>query len=211
MPGPATVPVVRVARAVERRWGIRRIVMSTYQGASGAGHAGIEELQDGSRTVLQDPQATVVSSEFSPALAFNVLPGIGEVLEDGSTRQEREVADEVRKVLGLSGVEVTATCVRVPVVSGQGAAVWTQCRSAVNRAELVSLLGALPGVTVHHERGGPTPAALDDPDRLHVGRVRVSATDPHSFWLWLATDNLRVGGALDAVQIVEELLARGAL
>ncbi|MFI1282489.1 aspartate-semialdehyde dehydrogenase [Streptomyces sp. NPDC020858] len=211
VPGAATVPVVRVVRDVERRWGIRRIVVSTYQGASGAGHAGIEELQDGSRTVLQDPQATVPSAEFSPALAFNVLPGIGDLLEDGSTRQERELADEVRKVLGLPGIEVTATCARVPMVSGHGAAVWVQCRAAVDRAELVALLRALPEVTVHDGGGGPTPAALGDPDRLHVGRIRVSATAPDGFWLWLATDNLRVGGALDAVRIVEELLARGAL
>ncbi|MCX5272831.1 aspartate-semialdehyde dehydrogenase [Streptomyces virginiae] len=210
MPGAATVPVVRVLRDVERRWGIRRVVVSTYQGASGAGHGGIEELQDGSRTVLQDPQATVPSTQFSPPLAFNVLPGIGEVLADGSTRQEREMADEVRKVLGLPGIEVTATCVRVPMVSGQGAAVWTQCRSAVDRTELVALLRALPEVVVH-DPGGPTPAALDDPDRLHVGRIRVSTTAPDGFWVWLATDNLRVGGALDAVRIVEELLARGAV
>lgn len=211
MPGAATVPVVRVLRDVERRWGIRRIVVSTYQGASGAGHGGIEELQDGSRTVLQDPQATVPSTQFSPPLAFNVLPGIGEVLADGSTRQEREMADEVRKVLGLPGIEVTATCVRVPMVSGLGAAVWTQCRSAVDRTELLALLRALPEVVVHDGGGGPTPAALDDPDRLHVGRIRVSTTAPDGFWVWLATDNLRVGGALDAVRTVEELLARGVL
>ncbi|MEV7510481.1 aspartate-semialdehyde dehydrogenase [Streptomyces sp. NPDC089922] len=211
VPGAATVPLVRVAGDVERRWGIRRIVVSTYQGASGAGHAGIEELQDGSRTVLQDPQATVPTAEFTPALAFNVLPGIGDPLEDGSTRQERQLVDEVRKVLGLPGLEVAATCARVPVVSGHGASVWVQCRAAVDRRELVARLRALPEVTVHDGGGGPTQAALGDPDRLHVGRIRVPATAPDGFLLWLATDNLRVGGALDSVRIVEELLARGTL
>ncbi|MEU9994309.1 aspartate-semialdehyde dehydrogenase [Streptomyces sp. NPDC050848] len=211
VPGAATVPVVRVVRDVERRWGVRRIVVSTYQGASDAGHAGIEELQDGSRTVLQDPQATPVSAVFSPPLAFNVLPGIGDTLEDGSTRQERELTEEIRKVLGLPGLDVTATCVRVPVVGGQGAAVWVECRTAVDRTELVALLRALPGVTVHDSPGAPTPADLGDPDRVHVGRIRVAATASDGFWLWLATDNLRVGGALDAVRIVEELLARGTL
>ncbi|MGW6567245.1 aspartate-semialdehyde dehydrogenase [Streptomyces sp. NPDC054975] len=211
VPGAATVPVVRVVRDVERRWGIRRIVVSTYQGASDAGHAGIEELQDGARTVLQDPQATPVSAVFSPPLAFNVLPGIGDALEDGSTRQERELTEEIRKVLGLPGLDVTATCVRVPVVGGQGVAVWVECRAAVDRTELLALLRALPEVTVHDSPGAPTPADLGDPDRVHVGRVRVAADASDGFWLWLATDNLRVGGALDAVRIVEELLARGTL
>ncbi|MEU9701166.1 aspartate-semialdehyde dehydrogenase [Streptomyces sp. NPDC047981] len=211
VPGAAAVPVVRVVRDVERRWGLRRIVVSTYQGASDAGHPGIEELQDGSRTVLQDPQASPVSAVFSPPLAFNVLPGIGEPLEDGSTRRERELAEEIRRVLRLPGLDVTATCVRVPVVGGQGASVWVECRSAVDRAELVALLRALPGVTVHDHPGSPTPADLGDPDRVHVGRIRVTGAASDGFWLWLATDNLRVGGALDAVRIVEELLAHGAL
>lgn len=210
MPGAATVPVVRVLRDVERRWGIRRIVVSTYQGASGAGHSGIEELQDGSRTVLQDPQATVPSTRFSPPLAFNVLPGIGEVLEDGSTLQEREVADEVRKVLGAAGHRGHGDLRAGP--DGQrarrGGVDTVPFRGGPHRTG-----GAAPGTAGGRgprprrsdpggaERPGPAPRGAD-PGLHHR---------PDGFWVWLATDNLRVGGALDAVRIVEELLARGAL
>ncbi|MFD5099102.1 aspartate-semialdehyde dehydrogenase [Streptomyces albidochromogenes] len=213
-PNSVTIPLVRVVRDVERRWGVRQIVVSTYQAASGSGHSGIEELQEASRLALQDPQAEMPAKEFTPALAFNVVPQIGQVLASGSTLQEHKLLQESRKILNLPGLDVTATCVRVPVVNGHSAAVWVECLSPVDRAELSALLGGLPDVTVHDDgmHGDVlTPATLGDPNHIHVGRIRVSSTNPNSFLLWLVTDNLRVGSALNALQIMEELVAKGHL
>lgn len=213
-PDAATVPLVRVVQRVAGCWPIRRVVVSTYQPASGAGHSGIEELQEGSRISLQDPQAAVPAEAFTPALAFNVLPSTDRALDDdGFTGQERGMLQESRRVLRLPDLDLTATCVRVPVVNGHCAAVWVDCRAPVDRSELVALLRSLPGVTVHDGAAddAPTPVTLGDPDRIHVGRIRVSPTDPTGFWLWLATDNLRGGAALTALQVLEELTTRGTL
>lgn len=219
VPGAATVTLVRILCRVAHRWTICRIVVSTYQPASDAGHSGIEELQEGTRALLQDPQAPVPAETFSPALAFDVLPGTDDgegtrdVPDDGFTDQERGLLHESRRVLGLPRLDLTATCVRVPVVNGHCAAVWVDCSSAVDRAELLTVLRTAPGVAVHDgaPRFAPTPAKLVDPDRVHVGRIRVSPTDPTGFWMWLVTDNLRGGAALNALQVLEELTARGTL
>ncbi|MFJ6798066.1 aspartate-semialdehyde dehydrogenase [Streptomyces sp. NPDC091268] len=211
-PNCSTIPLVRLLQGVERRWGVRRVVVSTYQAASGLGHSGIEELQEATALALQDPDAEPLSKQFTPSLAFNVLPAIDEVLGSGFTREEEKLLHESRKILDLPELEVTATCVRVPVVNGHAESVWVECAAEVDRAELVEVLAALPEVTVHDATlpgAFPTPAGLEDPDRVHVGRVRVSQSDPRGFWLWLVADNLRVGAALNAVQIAEELVARG--
>ncbi|MFE9368526.1 aspartate-semialdehyde dehydrogenase [Streptomyces sp. NPDC006711] len=213
-PSAVTIPLVRVVRDVERRWGVRQMVVSTYQAASGCGHSGIEELQEASRLALQDPQAEIPAKEFTPALAFNVVPRIGQVLDGGSTLQEHKLLQESRKILDLPGLDVSATCVRVPVVNGHSAALWVECLEPVERGELSALLGSLADVTVHDDgmHGDvPTPTTLGDPNHIHVGRIRVSPTNPKSFLLWLVTDNLRVGAALNALQIMEELVARGHL
>ncbi|WP_331741908.1 aspartate-semialdehyde dehydrogenase [Streptomyces sp. NBC_01006] len=212
-PNCSTIPLVRLLDAVGRRWGLRRVVVSTYQAASGLGHSGIEELQEASALALQDPGAEPLSKRFTPSLAFNVLPQIDEVLESGFTREEEKLLHESRRILGQPGLDVTATCVRVPVVNGHSESVWVECAGEVERGELVALLGALPEVSVYDgpQALPPVPAALEDPDRVHVGRIRVSPNDPRGFWLWLVADNLRVGAALNAVQIAEQLLARGTL
>ncbi|MFJ9622283.1 aspartate-semialdehyde dehydrogenase [Streptomyces sp. NPDC101181] len=210
-PNSVTIPLVRVVRDVERRWGVRQVSLSTYQAASGSGHSGIEELQEASRLALQDPQAPMPAEAFSPALAFNVVPRIGQVLADGFTLQEHKLLQESRKILDLPGLDVTATCVRVPVVNGHSAALWVECLRPVDRTELCKLLGSLPEVTVHDDgldEDALTPATLGDPNHLHLGRIRISPGNPNTFLLWLVTDNLRVGAALNAFQIMEELIAR---
>ncbi|MFF0433773.1 aspartate-semialdehyde dehydrogenase [Streptomyces sp. NPDC004327] len=210
-PGAATAALARVLAPVTRRWAVLRVVVSTYQPASEAGHPGIEELQEGTRARLQDPQTALPAEAFSPPLAFDVLTG-GAEADDGFTEQERGLRHETRRVLGLPGLDLTATCVRVPVVNGQCAAVWVECAAAVDRGELVAALRSAPGVTVHDAGcATPTPATLDDPDQVHVGRIRLSPADPTGFWLWLVADNLRGGAALNAVQVLGELTARGTL
>lgn len=213
-PNCSTIPLVRTLLPVQRRWGVRQVVVSTYQAASGQGHQGIEELLEGSEVALRDPDADLPSERFRPALAFNVVPSIDRLLEGGFTLEEQKMLQESRKILGLPHLDLTATCVRVPVVNSHSEAVWVEAGAPVDREELVALLAALPEVTVHdreHPGGFPTPLTAGHPDHVHVGRIRVAPHNPRGFWMWLVSDNLRVGAALNAVQIAEYALTRGFL
>ncbi|MEU1621713.1 aspartate-semialdehyde dehydrogenase [Streptomyces sp. NPDC005722] len=213
-PNCSTIPLVRALLPVQRRWGVRQVVVSTYQAASGQGHQGIEELLEGSEVALRDPDADLPSERFRPALAFNVVPSIDRLLDDGFTLEEQKMLQESRKILGLPHLDLTATCVRVPVVNSHSEAVWVEAGAPVDRGELVALLARLPEVTVHdreHPGGFPTPLTAGHPDHVHIGRIRVAPHNPRGFWMWLVSDNLRVGAALNAVQIAEYALGRGFL
>ncbi|MFF4186685.1 aspartate-semialdehyde dehydrogenase [Streptomyces sp. NPDC001691] len=213
-PNCSTIPLVRLLRPIADRWGIRRVVVSTYQAASGRGHSGIAELAEGSRIILEDPQAPVPAEEFSPGLAFNVIPFIDELLDTGFTLEELKMLRESRKILDIPHLDVTTTCVRVPVVNGHSEAVWIECDSDVDRAELIAALVALPEVVVHDRDvvgAFPTPRTAGAADHVHVGRIRVTPHDPRGLWLWVVADNLRIGAALNAIQIAEALNDRGVL
>ncbi|MGW7413551.1 aspartate-semialdehyde dehydrogenase [Streptomyces sp. NPDC054863] len=213
-PNCSTIPLVRLLRPVEERWGIRQVVVSTYQAASGRGHSGIAELREASRILLADPGARPPAEQFSPALAFDVVPFIDELLDTGFTLEEQKMLQESRKILGLPHLDLTTTCVRVPVVNGHAEAAWIECDDVVDRDELVRLLAAQPEVTVHDkDRPGafPTPRTAGTPNHVHVGRIRVAPHNPRGFWLWVVADNLRIGAALNALQIAEELVGRRTL
>ncbi|MEU2717343.1 aspartate-semialdehyde dehydrogenase [Streptomyces sp. NPDC007205] len=213
-PNCSTIPLVRLLKGIEERWGVRQAVVSTYQAASGLGHPGVEELRESSRAALENPDEPYPAKEFTPSLAFNVIPKIDRFLDTGFTLEEQKMLQESRKILGIPHLDVTTTCVRVPVVTGHSETVWIEAQGVVDRAELVEVLAALPEVTVHDRespREFPTPTTIDDPNRVHVGRVRVNPNNPRAFWLWLVADNLTIGAALNAIQIAEELIARGTL
>ncbi|MER5291808.1 aspartate-semialdehyde dehydrogenase [Streptomyces pharetrae] len=213
-PNCSTIPLVRLLTAVQERWGIRQVVVSTYQAASGQGEHGITELREGSELALRDPGAELPAERFTAPLAFNVVPFIDKLLDSGFTLEEQKMLQESRKILGLPHLDVTTTCVRVPVVNCHSEAVWVEAAAPVDREELVARLAALPEVTVHdRDVPGrfPTPLTAGNPDHVHVGRVRVAEHNPRGFWLWLVADNLRIGAALNAVQIAENVLERGLL
>ncbi|AGL18133.1 aspartate-semialdehyde dehydrogenase [Actinoplanes sp. N902-109] len=211
-PNCSTIPLVRLLRPVHRRWGLARVVASTYQAASGRGLSGMAELRDTSRDSLDRPDRMPEGERFSPALAFNVVPSIDRLLDSGFTLEEQKMTQESRKILGLPHLDVTATCVRVPVLNCHSEAVWVECAEPVDRRELVRLLAGEPEVAVHgrDEPGRfPTPRTATEADLVHVGRIRVTPQNPRAFWLWLVADNLRIGAALNAVQIAERLPAYG--
>lgn len=213
-PNCSTIPLVRLLQGVENRWGIRHAVVSTYQAASGLGYSGVEELQEASRASLQGPDIGFEPQEFTPNLAFNVIPKIDRFLDSGFTLEEQKMLVESRKILGMPHLDVTTTCVRVPVANCHSEAVYIECQEPVERTELVEVLAGLPEVTVHDREvrtAFPTPTTVGDPDHVHVGRVRITQNNPRAFWLWLVADNLRIGAALNAVQIAEELVDRGTL
>ncbi|MGI5453384.1 aspartate-semialdehyde dehydrogenase [Streptomyces sp. CA-249302] len=213
-PNCSTIPLVRLIQTVEQRWGIRQVVVSTYQAASGQGEHGIAELRQGAELALHEPDAELPADRFGKPLAFNVVPFIDQLLDTGFTMEEQKMLQESRKILGLPHLDLTTTCVRVPVVNSHSEAVWVEATEPVDRTELVARLAELPEVTVHDRDtlgAYPTPLTAGEPDHVHVGRIRVAPHNPRGFWLWLVADNLRIGAALNAVQIAETVLDRGLL
>ncbi|MFD5870584.1 aspartate-semialdehyde dehydrogenase [Streptomyces sp. NPDC060322] len=213
VPSGMTVPLTVLLHAVEGWRGVRQVVMSTYESASGLGHQGVEELLEGSELTLCDPGSELPADRFRPALAFNVLPAADRLLENGASRQEERLVQETQRVLGMPDADVAVTCVRVPVVSGHGATLFVETDDPVDRPGLMELLASLPGFTVHDEEApgsAPTPLTAGDPDRFHVGRVRVSPRSSRGFLLWLVFDNLRAGGASTLLWIARIALASRA-
>jgi aspartate-semialdehyde dehydrogenase len=215
-PNCTTLSLIVAVAALHRAFGLKEMVVSSYQAASGAGQAGIDTLYAqldkvaGSRTLGQragDLRAAV--GDFGPfpaPLALNVVPWAGSLRDDGWSSEELKVRDESRKILGLPDLRVHATCVRVPVVTTHAVAVHAVFGAEVTREAAQQVLAAAPGVVLTDvpERGEfPTPADVVGTDPTWVGRVRSSLDDPRAVELFVCGDNLRKGAALNTAQIAE--------
>ncbi|MGA5131935.1 aspartate-semialdehyde dehydrogenase [Streptomyces olivoreticuli] len=217
-PNCSAIQLVRALHPLHAPAGLESVVLTTYQAASGGGLRGLGELARDSRRALDDPTAAPEPGgppgRFGQPLAFDLVPGIG--LPDGSgfTHEERKLAREPRKILGLPDLGLTATAVRVPVFHCHSEAVHVRLREPVTTALVEDALAAAPGIRLYRD-GYPTPrtvfATPRDRALVHVGRVRVEPDDPHAVWLWVVADNLRVGAALNALQIVETAVEAGWL
>ncbi|AUG78428.1 aspartate-semialdehyde dehydrogenase [Kitasatospora sp. MMS16-BH015] len=186
-PGGLTALLAPVLGPVARRWGLRRAVVSGYQSASALGLAAPAELQESTRAALGDPEAGSPGAEHPGIRPFALLP---EEDADGQPgQQEAALAAECRRLLGLPALDLVADCIRVPVLHGQAAALWLDCAEPVDRAELLALLGELPGAAVHHGTA-PDPTADAPHDLVQVSRVR--APGDGTALLWLTGDQLRL-------------------
>ena len=186
--------------------GLRTVRVATYQAASGAGRAGLDELDAAERALAageEEPPAQV----FPRALARNVVPQIGSFDESGYTGEERKVGDETRKILGLPNLFVSATAVRVPVRTAHAEAVFVETERKTDRNTLARAFAAAPSI-VYHDQGIVTPREVEGTDRVHVARLR-HERNGSEFAFWCAGDQLRKGAATTAVQILELLLAAG--
>ena len=219
VPNCTTLSLIVVMAALHRAFGLREMVAASYQAASGSGQAGTDSLYDqlgkvaGNRTLGQragDLRGAV--GDFGPfpaPLALNVIPWAGSLRDEGWSSEELKIADETRKILRLPGLKVSATCVRVPVVTGHSVALHAVFDRAVSREDAQRVLGNAAGVVLADdpERGEfPTPADVVGTDPTWVGRVRQSRDDPRAIELFVCGDNLRKGAALNAAQIAELLV-----
>lgn len=209
-PNCSTIPLVRLLQPIQERYGLNRVTVSTYQAASGGGQSGIDELRADTSARLADHTAPAPgNSRFGPGLAFNVVPAIDKFLEHGGTLEEQKMRQESRRILDLGGLDLTATCVRVPVVNGHSEAVVVDTEHPATAAEITALLAGQEEVRVWAE-GFPTPRTVTgEPDLVHVGRVRTDPENPRRVLLWLVADNLRIGAALNALQIAEKAVSHG--
>jgi aspartate-semialdehyde dehydrogenase len=212
-PNCSTMQMVVALKPLYDEAGIERLVISTYQAVSGTGKGAIDELLAQSRAVLdgRDPEADVYPHE----IAFNALPQAGSFPDgDDHTDEERKLINETRKILGDEAIRVSATCVRVPVVTGHSEAVNVETKEPLDPERARELLSAAPGVTVLDDpAAGRYPMAIEaaGKDAVFVGRIRRDPGNERALDMWIVSDNLRKGAATNAVQIAELLVERKLL
>jgi aspartate-semialdehyde dehydrogenase len=214
-PNCTTMVMMMALAPIARAVGLERLVVSTYQAVSGTGQRAIEEMLSQSRAALAGEE--VPPAQIYPhQIAFNVLPQV-EVFKDGDdyTTEERKVMAETRKILGIGDeVAISATCARVPVISGHSESVNVRTREDLSPEDCRALLAEAPGVIVVDDpANGEYPMALDaaGQDDVLVGRIRRDSDQERTLNLWIAGDNLRKGAATNAVQVAELLIERDLL
>jgi aspartate-semialdehyde dehydrogenase len=205
-PNCSTMQMVVALKPLHDAATIKRIVVSTYQSTSGAGKEGMDELFGQTRAIyVNDP---VEPKKFTKQIAFNVIPHIDVFMDDGSTKEEWKMVAETKKILDPH-IKVTATCVRVPVFIGHSEAVNLEFERPLDETEARAILGKAKGIVVidRREPGGYiTPVEVAGEDPVYVSRIRADPTVENGLNLWIVSDNLRKGAALNAVQIAEALI-----
>jgi aspartate-semialdehyde dehydrogenase len=208
-PNCSTAQLVVALKPLHERFGIRRVVVSTYQSVSGAGKEGMDELMGQTRAIFSANQPE--TKKFTKRIAFNVIPHIDVFMEDGYTKEEWKMMAETKKILDPK-IKLTATCVRVPVFVGHSEAVNIECEKPISVEEATAVLRSAPGVLVvdKRENGGyVTPYEAAGEDASYISRIREDITVENGLAFWCVSDNLRKGAALNAVQIAELLAAKG--
>jgi aspartate-semialdehyde dehydrogenase len=207
-PNCSTAQLVVALKPLHDRATIKRAVVATYQSVSGAGNEGVTELERQTKQILvNDP---VVREKFTKQIAFNVIPHIDVFMDDGYTKEEWKMTAETKKILDPK-IKLTATCVRVPVFIGHSEAVNLEFEQPISAAEARELLSTAPGVQVLDRRedaGYITPLECAGDYNTFVSRIREDFTVENGLAMWVVSDNLRKGAALNAVQIAEVLAAR---
>ncbi|MEE2981519.1 MAG: aspartate-semialdehyde dehydrogenase [Pseudomonadota bacterium] len=204
-PNCSTIQMVVALKPLHDLATIERVVVSTYQSVSGSGRAAMDELFDQTKAVYVNQQ--LEPDKFPKRIAFNVIPQGGPFMDDGSTNEEWKIVQETKKILDPD-IEVMATCVRVPVFIGHGESVSLEFERPIKVEEAREALSQAPGVVVIDERedgGYITPAECAGEDAVFVSRIRHDPTVLNGLALWVVSDNLRKGAALNAVQIAEVL------
>jgi aspartate-semialdehyde dehydrogenase len=214
-PNCSTIQLVMVLAPIHRQYGIKRVVVSTYQAASGAGGSGRQELFEHTKCVANGEEVPE-PEEFSRELAFNAIPQIDVFLpEDNNyTKEEMKMVWETRKILGDQLIKVSPTAVRIPVLNCHGEAVNIETHSSCEPEEVKELLATSDGVELMDapESGQfPTMLDADGKDDTYVGRIRRDPSLDHGLNCWIVADNLRKGAALNTIQIAETLVKRELL
>ncbi|HJU09078.1 MAG TPA: aspartate-semialdehyde dehydrogenase [Rhodanobacteraceae bacterium] len=207
-PNCSTMQMLVALAPIHRAAQIERINVATYQSVSGAGRSGLDELGRQTAALLNFQPAE--PKKFPAQIAFNLIPHIGDFQDNGYTKEEMKMVWETRKILEDESIQVNPTCVRVPVFYGHSEAVHVETRAKLSANEAVTLLANAPGVVLVDERkagGYPTPAGhASGKDEVFVGRIREDISHPRGLDMWIVSDNIRKGAALNAVQIAEILV-----
>ncbi len=209
-PNCTTIMMVVVLKPIEKLSHIKKIHISSYQSASGAGAAAMAELQQQYKELVETGEAKTIS-KFPHQLAYNVIPQIDKMTENDYTKEEMKMFNETRKIMH-SDVRTSATCVRVSSLRSHSESVWIETEKPLTVAEVRQALEAAPGVTLVDDPQNyvyPMPLESAGKDDVYVGRVRKDLADDNGITLWLTGDQIRKGAALNAVQIAEYLIKVG--
>jgi aspartate-semialdehyde dehydrogenase len=211
-PNCCAIPLTVILNPLKRAVGLERVLVSTYQSASGAGRALVDELEEQTKAIAAGTEPQAVAYPYQ--LAYNVVPGGWRPEPEGYNEEEIKIVNETRKILHMPELRITATCVRVPVPIGHGESVFVETTRKITADEARTLFGSAPGVMVEddpHAKLYPTPHGVAGKDEVYVGRIRNDASTKNGLALWLVSDNLRKGAALNAVQIAEQAIEMGVV
>lgn len=206
-PNCTTIQMVVALKAIENLSHIKRVHVSTYQAASGAGAAAMDELELQYKQVIAGEQATV--SKFAYQLAYNLIPQIDVFTDNGYTKEEMKMYHETRKIMH-SDIEVSAMCVRVPALRAHSESVWAETERPISVDEARKAFETAPGVVLIDNPSAkeyPMPLFLAGKDPVHVGRIRKDLSNPNGITFWCVSDQIKKGAALNAVQIAEYLIS----
>ena len=202
-PNCSTIQMVVALKPIHEVAIINRIVVSTYQSVSGAGKESMDELFDQTKDIYAN--RNIINKKFTKQIAFNAIPHIGPFLENGNTQEEQKMIDETKKILD-SKIQVSASCVRVPVFVSHAESINLELDSPISEEEVKKVLSNFTGVSVidyRKDEGYVTPVEATGEDKVYVSRIRKDDTVENGLNLWVVSDNLRKGAALNAVQIAE--------
>lgn len=208
-PNCSTIQMVVALNPLHKVNKIKRIVVSTYQSVSGTGAAAMEELNTQAKQILEGQN--VIPHVYPHQIAFNLLPEIDVFLDNGYTREEWKMVEETRKIMHADAIEISATCVRVPVFISHSEAINVQFFEPMSPDEARSILARSPGIKVMDDPSVslyPQPWLAAGTDDTFVGRIRTDVSCSNGLVMWVVADNLRKGAALNAVQIAEEAIKR---
>lgn len=212
IPNCPTTPLVLILWPIHRLNPVKRVIVDTYQSVSGVGAQAVQELTTLARSVLDGNNAT--AHIFPHQIAFNLLPHVDVFLGSGYTKEEWKIINETKKIMHEPELGISATSVRVPVYVGHSEAVHVEFSHPITPDEVTAILREAPGVTVQDEPSVnlyPTPWVVAGKDDTFVGRIRQDVSHPNGIAMWIVSDNLRKGAALNAIQIAEELIGRGLI
>lgn len=209
-PNCTTIQMVVALNAIEKISHITRVHVSTYQAASGAGAAAMDELREQYNEIARGDKPTV--KKFAHQLAYNVIPHVDVFTDNGYTKEEMKMYNETRKIMH-SDIEVSATCVRVPVLRAHSEAIWVETERPVSVEEALDAFRNSPGlVLVENKKGEPVaypmPLETAGTDPVFVGRVRKDLSNKNGLSFWVVADQIKKGAALNAVQIAQYLIAQ---
>jgi aspartate-semialdehyde dehydrogenase len=217
-PNCSTIQMVVALEPIRQAFGLKRVIVSTYQAVSGAGAQAIEELKEQSKAVLNGEPVTpeilpVKSDRKHYQIAFNAIPQIDKFQENGFTFEEMKMINETKKIMHMPELQVAATCVRIPVVSGHSESVYIEIeKDGVSADDIKAVLKEAPGVVLQddpNEQAYPMPVDCVGKYDVFVGRIRKDLDNDRAFHLWVVADNLLKGAASNSVQIAESLLKLG--
>ena len=204
----SVIPLVVALKPLHDLYNVKRIVVSTYQSVSGAGKDPMDELLSQTQDFFQNKK--LESKYFTKQIAFNAIPHIDSFLEDGYTKEEQKTNDEVKKILD-NKIKITSTCVRIPVLVSHSLSVNVEFSKKYNMDEIKNVLSTSPGcklVDEHKDGGYITPVEAENKFETFISRIREDKSQPNSINLWIVSDNLLKGAALNAVEIAESLIEK---